>query len=135
VLASLEHVDDEHKHAHVERAVAWLKSVQRDDGSFGEDNDTYWHRERAGRGREGTSFQTAWAVLALLAAGEGDSAEVRRGVQWLLATQRSDGLWNEDWFTAPGFPRVFFLRYHGYCRYFPLWALARYRRAVAEARA
>jgi squalene-hopene/tetraprenyl-beta-curcumene cyclase len=135
VLAALEHVDDGRKHAHVERAVAWLKSVQRDDGSFGEDNDTYWHRERAGRGREGTSFQTAWAVLALLAAGEGDSAEVRRGVQWLLATQRSDGLWNEDWFTAPGFPRVFFLRYHGYCRYFPLWALARYRRAVAEARA
>jgi squalene-hopene/tetraprenyl-beta-curcumene cyclase len=128
VLAALEQLDDASKHEPVRRAAGWLKSVQRDDGSFGEDNDTYWHAERAGLGREGTSFQTAWAVLALLAAGEGDSLEVRRAVEWLLATQRADGAWNEAWFTAPGFPRVFFLRYHGYCRYFPLWALARYRR-------
>lgn len=135
VLAALEHADDERKREPVRRAVAWLKSVQRDDGSFGEDNDTYWHPERAGQGREGTSFQTAWAVLALLAAGEDDSPEVRRGVQWLIDTQRSDGLWSEAWFTAPGFPRVFFLRYHGYCVYFPVWALARYRRTIGEARA
>jgi squalene-hopene/tetraprenyl-beta-curcumene cyclase len=135
VLAALEYVSDERKREPVERAVHWLKSVQRADGSFGEDNDTYWHADRAGRGREGTSFQTAWAVLGLLSAGEGDSPEVRRGIEWLLATQKSDGLWHEEWFTAPGFPRVFFLRYHGYCRYFPLWALARYRRTIREARA
>jgi squalene-hopene/tetraprenyl-beta-curcumene cyclase len=137
VLAALEHVDDASKREPVRRAVQWLKSVQRDDGSFGEDNDTYWHRDRAGLGREGTSFQTAWAVLALLAAGEGDSREVRRGIDWLLAKQldaQEGGLWYEPWFTAPGFPRVFFLRYHGYCRFFPLWALARYRRALEEAR-
>jgi squalene-hopene/tetraprenyl-beta-curcumene cyclase len=137
VLAALEHVDDGAKREPVRRAVAWLESVQRDDGSFGEDNDTYWHADRAGRGREGTSFHTAWAILALLAAGEGDSRAVRRAVEWLLAKQldaSDSGLWFEPWFTAPGFPRVFFLRYHGYCRFFPLWALARYRRALEEAR-
>ena len=67
-----------------------------------------------------------------LAAGETNSPEVRRGVEHLLRTQRSDGLWEDAWFTAPGFPRVFYLRYHGYSKYFPLWALARYRRASSS---
>jgi squalene-hopene/tetraprenyl-beta-curcumene cyclase len=67
-------------------------------------------------------------MLGLMAAGEGDSPELRRGAQYLLHTQQADGLWKDDWFTAPGFPRVFYLRYHGYTKYFPLWALARYRK-------
>jgi squalene-hopene/tetraprenyl-beta-curcumene cyclase len=66
-------------------------------------------------------------MLGLMAAGEGDSPEVFRGVQYLLRTQQADGLWEDEWFTAPGFPRVFYLKYHGYAKYFPLWALARYR--------
>ena len=60
-----------------------------------------------------------------------ESPEVRRGADFLLRTQRPDGLWDGDWFTAPGFPRVFYLKYHGYDKYFPLWALGRYRNAVA----
>lgn len=114
----------------VERAVGWLKQVQREDGGWGEDNDTYLYPERAGTSRSSTAFQTAWAVLALIAAGEGAGPEVRRGVEYLLRTQQSDGTWHDAVFTAPGFPRVFYLKYHGYDKYFPLWALARYYNKV-----
>ena len=110
------------------RAVAWLKSVQREDGSWGESNDTYAHPELAGGGQEGTSYQTAWALLGLMAAGEAHTPEVRRGVAWLEQAQEEGGLWDDPWFSAPGFPRVFYLRYTGYSAYFPLWALARYCR-------
>ncbi|MFQ5747904.1 MAG: squalene--hopene cyclase [Planctomycetota bacterium] len=132
VLSALEEVSDPRKKPRVRRAVDWLTRVQRPDGSWGEDNDTYAHPEKAGRGSRGTSFQTAWALLGLLAAGEGDSPSVRRGIQYLLDTQKKDGLWEDESYTAPGFPRVFYLRYHGYQKYFPLWALARYRRMLEE---
>ena len=74
-----------------------------------------------------TAYQTAWALLGLLAAGEARSDAVRRGAEFLMRTQQADGLWSDPSFTAPGFPRVFYLRYHGYSAYFPLWALAAYR--------
>jgi squalene-hopene/tetraprenyl-beta-curcumene cyclase len=74
-----------------------------------------------------TPYQTAWALLGLLAVGEADSPVVGRGIEYLLRTRQADGLWSHPSFTAPGFPRVFYLRYHGYCAYFPLWALAAYR--------
>jgi squalene-hopene/tetraprenyl-beta-curcumene cyclase len=110
----------------VRRAVTWLHGVQRDDGGWGESNDSYADPRLAGLGSRSTSFQTAWALLALMAAGETQSQAVVDGVRWLQRTQRSDGLWQEPDFTAPGFPRVFYLKYHGYSRYFPLWALGRY---------
>ena len=71
--------------------------------------------------------QTAWALLGLMAAGAADHPAVARGVAWLAANQGEDGFWEEPWHTATGFPRVFYLRYHGYSKFFPLWALARYR--------
>jgi squalene-hopene/tetraprenyl-beta-curcumene cyclase len=114
-------------HLAVRRAVQWLKSVQRDDGGWGEGNDTYLVPAQAGQFEQSTSFQTAWAVLALMAAGEGHSHEVRRGIEYLLYEQGSDGLWDDHWFTAPGFPKVFYLKYHGYYKYFPVWALARFQ--------
>ncbi len=126
-LIALEKAGDPPEKAHIRRAVEWLKSVQRPDGGWGEHCDTYFHAERAGMGLESTSFQTAWAVLGLMAAGETDSLEVRLGIEFLLRSQQADGLWEDDWFTSPGFPRVFYLKYHGYAKYFPLWALARYR--------
>jgi squalene-hopene/tetraprenyl-beta-curcumene cyclase len=77
-----------------------------------------------------TPHQTAWALLGLMAAGQAGSVAVRSGVEYLLRTQQADGLWSDEHFTAPGFPRVFYLKYHGYCAYFPLWALAAYRNLV-----
>ncbi|GJL75828.1 squalene--hopene cyclase [Nitrosomonas sp.] len=114
-------------HISIRRAVQWLKSVQRADGGWGETNDSYFDQQQAGRFETSTSFQTAWALLGLMAAGEVNSQSVHNGLDYLLRNQSVEGLWEEPWFTAPGFPRVFYLRYHGYSKYFPVWALARYR--------
>ena len=109
------------------KAAKWLKSVQRADGGWGEDNYSYHDTSFSGTYRFSTAFQTAWAVLALMAAGEANSEAVKAGIDFILRNQQADGLWNDECFTAPGFPKVFYLKYHGYDKYFPLWALARYR--------
>ena len=112
--------------AWVRRAVDFLLGVQRPDGGWGEDNESYAGAP-SGQYRRSNPSQTAWALLGLMAAGETDHPAVARGVAWLAAAQRADGEWDEAPYTAVGFPRVFYLRYHGYRRYFPLLALARYR--------
>ena len=109
------------------KAVKWLKSVQRADGGWGEDNYSYHDLSYSGKYRFSTTFQTAWAVLGLMAAGEVHSPEVKAGIDFILHSQQADGVWNDKCFTAPGFPKVFYLKYHGYDKFFPLWALARYR--------
>ena len=111
----------------VRRAVQWLAGRQHADGGWGESNDTYSMPDGNADRSASTPYQTAWALLGLLAVGEADSPVVGRGVEYLLRTRQADGLWSHPSFTAPGFPRVFYLRYHGYCAYFPLWALAAYR--------
>jgi squalene-hopene/tetraprenyl-beta-curcumene cyclase len=113
----------------IRRAAAWLKSRQREDGGWGETNDSYFDPALAGRDTRSSAAQTAWAVLALIAAGEADSLEAAHGVSWLLCHQHADGRWYDAAFNAPGFPRVFYLKYHGYDLYFPYWALASYRNA------
>ncbi len=110
----------------IRRAVTWLKGMQRTDGSWGEDQGSYW-QPPIGRSDVATSFQTAWAMLGLLAAGEYPSPALDSAAAWLIDQQGTDGAWHDPDHTAPGFPRVFYLKYHGYTRYFPLWALARYR--------
>jgi squalene-hopene/tetraprenyl-beta-curcumene cyclase len=113
----------------VRRAVDWLKGRQNADGGWGESNDSYIKNARAGSKPPpaSTPYHTAWALLGLLASGEVESEAARRGVSHLMRTQQPDGLWSDPSFTAPGFPRVFYLKYHGYCGYFPLWALGAYR--------
>jgi squalene-hopene/tetraprenyl-beta-curcumene cyclase len=111
----------------IRRAVRWLLSCQRADGGWGEREESYWPGTSHGEAPYSTPSQTAWALLALMAAGETDHPATARGVAYLIDTQRPDEGWDEPWYTAVGFPRVFFLRYHGYRVYFPLWALARYR--------
>ena len=111
----------------VARAAAWLRTIQNPDGGWGEDCDSY-DLDRTGHvPAPSTASQTAWALLGLMAAGEVDSPAVARGIDWLAANQDADGLWGQEYYTGGGFPRVFYLRYHGYPKYFPLWALARYR--------
>ena len=127
VLVALEAIADVSTTPQVDRAVAWLERIQRADGGWGESNSSYFDPAEAGTHRNSTAFQTAWAALALIAAGRVEDDTVHRGIDYLLARQSDDGLWHDEDFTAPGFPRVFYLKYHGYTRYFPLWALAEYR--------
>ncbi len=110
----------------IERAVIWLESIQNSDGGWGESCESYADPQLAGKGISAAS-QTAWAIMALLQAGASDSLSVVRGVNWLIRHQRDDGAWDEPFHTGTGFPRVFYLRYHGYFKYFPIWALGMYR--------
>ncbi|MBI2586975.1 MAG: squalene--hopene cyclase [Rhodospirillales bacterium] len=138
VLCAFNAAGENMKAPHVQKAVDWLKLCQRPDGGWGEDCSTYWYhrtwyhsvetlRRRLDEVKTSTPSQTSWALLGLMAAGEVDSDSVRRGIDYLLATRRQGGKWHEEYFNAVGFPRVFYLRYHGYSAYFPLWTLARYR--------
>ncbi len=129
-LAAFNAAGEDMQAPHIRRAVAWLQSRQRADGGWGEDCASYWP-ERKGEVKASTPSHTAWAVLGLMAAGKVDSASVARGIRYLLDAERAGGKWTETLYNAVGFPRVFFLRYHGYSAYFPLWALARYRNLVA----
>ena len=131
VLMGLEEAGIGAEHHAVKRAAAWLKKVQRADGGWGEGCDTYFDPSRRGHGERSTSFHTAWALLGLMSSGEVGSDSVRRGINFLLRAQQPNGLWSDPDFNAPGFPRVFYLKYHGYDKYFPLLALARYRNLTA----
>ncbi|MDG2053833.1 MAG: squalene--hopene cyclase [Phycisphaerales bacterium] len=124
----------------VQRAGQWMRSIQKEDGSFGESADSYEQPELKGQGPS-TASQTAWATMVLLEIyGHRDPA-VKKAIKWLVDHQLSEaqaadkasnpdgdpaGSWHESEFTGTGFPRVFYLRYHLYRLYFPLMALARY---------
>jgi squalene-hopene/tetraprenyl-beta-curcumene cyclase len=133
VLVGLQAVDFDMQHPMVRRAVEWLKSVQQPGGGWGETCRSYDDPSLAGQGTP-TASQTAWALLALIAAGEAPSDEVRAGIDYLIATQQYDGDWREEQFTGTGFPKVFYLKYHMYSLYFPLMALARYAAAMQHER-
>lgn len=126
VLSALNAVGADMHAAWVRKAVDWLISQQNAAGGWGENGTTYWKEGRT-ECETGTPSQTAWALLGLMAAGEVGHPAVRRGIDFLLRHPRTAGRWEEECHNAVGFPRVFYLRYHGYARYFPLWALARYR--------
>ncbi|MCI0668069.1 MAG: squalene--hopene cyclase [Methylococcaceae bacterium] len=117
----------------IRKAVAWLKSKQRGDGGWGEDNYSYNDTNLRGEFHTSTAFHTALVLLALLSAGEIGCPQIEAGVNYLLKSQQPDGLWNDKNFNAPGFPKVFYLKYHGYDKYFPLWALGRYRNELLAA--
>jgi len=127
VLCALNAVGIDHAAPEIRKAVAWLAKIQNADGGWGEDGTSYKLDYRGYEAAPSTASQTAWALLGLMAAGEVDHPAVKRGIDYLARMQGSDGFWDEPRYTATGFPRVFYLRYHGYSKFFPLWALARYR--------
>lgn len=129
VLPALEAVGFPMDDPRVRKAVDWLLSRQNEDGGWGEDVMSYHRRELRGRGPS-TASQTAWALLALIAAGGARSEAVKRGIEYLIRTQNDEGTWNEPYFTGTGFPTDFMIRYHLYRHHFPLMALGRYRKAV-----
>ena len=127
VLCALNAAGVSHQDPMIRRAVDWLASIQNQDGGWGEDAVTYGLDYRGQTAAPSTASQTAWALLGLMAVGEVEHPAIIRGIGYLMATQAEKGLWDEQRYTATGFPRVFYLRYHGYPKFFPLWALARYR--------
>jgi squalene-hopene/tetraprenyl-beta-curcumene cyclase len=127
VLCALNAAKVDPKAPVVRKAVGWLEAIQNADGGWGEDCDSYDLAYKGYTPAPSTASQTAWALLGLMAVGEVDSPAVARGMAWLAANQDDDGLWGQEAYTGGGFPRVFYLRYHGYPKFFPLWAAARYR--------
>ena len=125
-LCALNAIGIDHKDRMIRRAVDWLIAKQRPDGGWGEDGESYWTEKPKGECAVSTPAQTAWALIALMAAGEVDNPATAKGIEWLTSMQKPDGTWDEDYYTAVGFPRVFYLRYHGYKAFFPQWALSRY---------
>ncbi len=127
VLAGLNAAKVDSNAPMVRRAVNWLISIQNDDGGWGENCDSYRLDYAGYEPAPSTASQTAWALLALMASGDVNHPAVARGIRYLQETQGEDGLWPQEEYTGGGFPRVFYLRYHGYPKFFPLWAVARYR--------
>jgi len=124
----------------IQKSGQWLKSVQKEDGSFGESADSYENPSLKGQGPS-TASQTAWATMAMMAIYGPADADVQRGIRWLIDTQLTEdhpetddpaGSWQEEYFTGTGFPRVFYLRYHLYRLYFPLMAIGRWLGACSD---
>ena len=131
VLVGLREIGISHEDPRVQAGACWLLEKQQPGGGWGETALSYDQPELRGEG-PATASQTAWALMGLMAAGQTDSDAVRRGALYLARTQNPDGTWDEAPFTGTGFPRVFYLRYHLYRIYFPLMALARYRRLTGQ---
>jgi squalene-hopene/tetraprenyl-beta-curcumene cyclase len=132
VLRGLEAIGVDHHEPYVQQAAEWLRMIQNPDGGWGESCASYEDPNLKGVGPS-TPSQTAWAVMGLLAANDTRSESVAKGIAYLLKTQRTDGAWDEPYFTGTGFPCVFYLRYHLYRDYFPLIALNAYKQVVGEA--
>lgn len=136
VLPALREAGVEMSQPYVRRAVRWLLDHQNEDGGWGESCDSYVDRKAIGRGPS-TASQTAWALMGVMAAADGDDGLVRRslerGASYLLETQEEDGQWEEPYFTGTGFPGDFYIKYHLYRNYWPLMALGRYRRLSSGA--
>jgi squalene-hopene/tetraprenyl-beta-curcumene cyclase len=131
VLRGLEAMGTDHHEPEVQQAAEWIRMVQNPDGGWGETCGSYDDPNTKGIGPS-TPSQTAWAVMALLAANDTRSDSVARGVAYLLKTQKKDGAWDEPWYTGTGFPRVFYLMYHMYRQYFPMIALTTYKKMMIE---
>ncbi len=127
VLCALNAAGFDRNAPEMRKAVEWLAAIQNPDGGWGEDGSSYRLDYRGYEKAPSTASQTAWALLGFMAAGQVEHPAVARGIKYLAETQGADGFWDEPRYTATGFPRVFYLRYHGYSKFFPLWALARYR--------
>lgn len=131
VLCGLDAFGEDYNQPYIRKAVNWVKSKQNLDGGWGETCESYHDRTLMGVG-ESTASQTSWALLALMAGGEVHSTAVAKGIQYLLATQKADGTWDEQQFTGTGFPKYFMIKYHIYRNCFPLTAMGTYRRLLKE---
>ena len=125
-LCALNAVGEDMQAPYIRKAVEWLKSRQHFDGGWGEDGASYWDNQKD-VSKASTPSQTSWALLGLMATGDVDDDSVKRGAEYLVKAPRTGAKWDEEYYNAVGFPKVFYLRYHGYSVFFPIWALSRYR--------
>jgi squalene-hopene/tetraprenyl-beta-curcumene cyclase len=130
ILTGLRSVGEDMTQPYIQKAADWLRSVQKPDGSFGETCESYDDPSLKGKGYT-TPSQTAWGAMALMAACGPNDPAVERALVWLTQHQGEDGNWEENFYTGTGFPKVFYLNYHLYRLYFPLTAMARYKRMLA----
>ncbi|MEA5553955.1 squalene--hopene cyclase [Anabaena cylindrica UHCC 0172] len=130
VLSALALINPQKYQPNIEQGAAWLVKVQNSDGGWGETCFSYNDSNLKGQGNS-TASQTAWALIGLIAAGEATDKlaidSIEKGINYLLETQKSDGTWDESYFTGTGFPCHFYLKYHLYQQYFPLMALGKYQ--------
>ena len=131
VVCGLKTVGVDMRQPWILNAGAWLRSIQKEDGSFGESADSYEDPSQKGSGPS-TASQTAWGAMALMSIYGPDDPGVRKGIRYLIDTQMESGTWDEPWFTGTGFPRVFYLRYHLYRLYFPIMCLGRWLREISR---
>lgn len=129
VLRGLISIGEDPQAPYIQKAVQWIKAHQNADGGWGETCESYMNAGLRGQGPS-TASQTAWALMSLFATGETSCSEVRKGVQYLMQTQKPDGTWEELYFTGTGFPGHFFIRYHNYRNCFPLMALGQYQQRM-----
>jgi squalene-hopene/tetraprenyl-beta-curcumene cyclase len=132
-LRGLEAAGEDPHEAYIQQAAEWLRSIQNPDGGWGESVGSYDDPNLRGQGKS-TPSQTAWGILGLLAAGDTRSDSVTHGIKYLLRTQTPDGAWEDEFYTGTGFPKVFYLKYHMYAKYFPLLALATYLKVMGDTR-
>jgi squalene-hopene/tetraprenyl-beta-curcumene cyclase len=131
VLPALQAIGEDMSQAYVGRAVTWLELHQNEDGGWGECVESYCDPALKGQGPS-TASQTGWALLGMVAVGQAHGESAKRGVEYLLSTQQSDGSWDEPYFTATGFPMDFMINYHMYRNCWPLMSLGRYRKALRQ---
>jgi squalene-hopene/tetraprenyl-beta-curcumene cyclase len=131
VLVGLGTIGEDMSKPYIQKTVRWFKSRQNIDGGWGECCESYDEAHLKCQGWS-TPSQTAWALLALIAAGEGTSEEVHKGIKYLLKKQQPDGTWEEEFFTGTGFPKYFMIRYHNYRNCFPLMALGKFNKLIED---
>ncbi|KAJ6241115.1 sporulenol synthase [Anaeramoeba flamelloides] len=131
VIHGMHMIGEDLNQNYIQRAVTFLKSIQCENGGWSELPSSYNNPPKPvfKQNEHATPSQTAWAILSLIHAGEANSKEVKRGVQYLLNTQKKNGSFDVSSYTGNGFPRLFYLNYYGYHLYFPLWALSSYYKA------
>lgn len=127
VLRGLRAAGESDREAYILRGGEWLRSIQNADGGWGESCESY--NKGCFAAAPSTPSQTAWAILGLIAGGDTNSISVKKGIQYLVETQKGDGGWDEELATGTGFPGVFYLSYHLYRNSFPLLALSAFLKA------
>lgn len=114
----------------IKNSIAWLKKCQNEDGGFGESFGSYSDIKLACKGIS-TPSQTAWALMALIKAGEVHSIEAKKSVQFLIQNYNQNKQWTDGkTFVGTGHPKIVPMHYPSYAWVFPMIALSRYLKAT-----